>query len=67
MLSGQSRAVAEAARKLYDAQLRVQLEQTQPNKYVCIEPSSGAYFLGDSFDEAVNAALDACLGRLTTH
>jgi hypothetical protein len=54
MLQAQSKAVAEAARQLYDARLRQQLEQTHPNKYVCIEPSSGNYFLGDSFDEAVN-------------
>jgi hypothetical protein len=44
---------------------RKQLEQTHPEKYVCIEPSPETYFLGDTFDEAVNAALDACPGRLT--
>jgi hypothetical protein len=65
MLSSQSKAVAEQARQLYESRLRKQLEQTHRDKYVCIEPLSGDYFLGDSFDEAVNEALDACPGKLT--
>ncbi len=33
--------------------------------FVCIEPESGDYFLGKSFDDAVNQAIDAYPDRLT--
>jgi hypothetical protein len=65
MLSEASRTVAEDARKLYDSRLREELERRCPGKYVSIEPVSGAFFLGDTFDEAVNAAIDAFPDRLT--
>lgn len=65
MISAESKAVAEEARRIYESQLRRKLEATHTGKYVCLEPTSGNYFLGDTFDEAVNAALVACPGRLT--
>ncbi len=65
MMSEQSKAVADRARKIYESQLREQLEQKHFGRYVSVEPVSGGYFLGDSFDEAVNAALDAFPDRLT--
>ena len=34
-------------------------------KYVSVEPVSGSYFLGDNFDAAVAAAVDAFPERLT--
>ena len=33
--------------------------------FVCIEPESGEYFLGGTFDDAVNKAIDAHPDRLT--
>ncbi|MGM0487487.1 MAG: hypothetical protein ACQESR_12100 [Planctomycetota bacterium] len=33
--------------------------------FVCIEPESGDYFLGRTFDDAVNQAIDAHPDRLT--
>ena len=65
MVSEESKAVAESARRIYLFRLREELEQKHSGKYVCIEPLSGRYFLGDTFDRAVNAAIDAFPERLT--
>ena len=65
MLSEESRAVAEKATSIYESQLREELEPKHSGKYACIEPVSGRYFLGDTFDQAVNAAIDAFPERLT--
>jgi hypothetical protein len=65
MISEESKATAEKARKIYESQLRQQLEQDYPDRYVCIEPLSGMHFIGKTFDEAVNAAIDAFPDRLT--
>jgi hypothetical protein len=53
-----SKRVATAARQLYDLKLRAQLETEHEGQFLCIEPISGRFFLGNTFDEAVNAALD---------
>ena len=65
MISEESRAVAAKAREIYEATLRRDLEGRHQGKFVCIEPESGDHFLGDTFDEAVNAAIDAFPDRLT--
>jgi hypothetical protein len=52
-------------RKIYESRLREQLEQEYPDRYFCIEPSSGNHSIGETFDEAVNAAIDAFPDRLT--
>jgi hypothetical protein len=65
MISEESKATAEKARNIYESKLRQQLEREYPNRYVCIEPLSGNYFIGVTFDEAVNAAIDAFPDRLT--
>jgi hypothetical protein len=65
MISEESKAVADSARRIYESQLREELEQKHSGKYACIEPVSGRCFLGDTFDEAVNAASDAFPERLT--
>jgi hypothetical protein len=65
MISEKSTAVASKARDIYGSRLQEELEEKHPGRYVCIEPISGDYFLGDTFDEAVNAALDAFPDRLT--
>lgn len=65
MISEESRSVAQKARQIYEAQFRDELERTHKGRYLCIEPTSGRYFLGDTFDQAVNAAVDAFPDRLT--
>ena len=65
MVSDHTRSVAERAKVIYENQLRAELEKTQHGKYVAIEPESGDHFLGETFDEAVNAAIDAHPCRLT--
>jgi hypothetical protein len=65
MISEESRAVAENARRIYESRLRDELERNHFGKYACIEPVSGSYFIGDTLDQAVNAAVDAFPDRLT--
>jgi hypothetical protein len=65
MLSDESKQIAIKSKKLYDEQLREKLEGSDRGKFVCIEPQSGEYFVGDSFDDAVNKAIDAYPDRLT--
>ncbi len=65
MLSDQSKRIAEKARLLYDEKYRTSLEKSDHGAFVCIEPESGDYFLGETFDEAVNRAIDAHPDRLT--
>jgi len=65
MVSEQTRSVAEKAKVIYENKLRLELEKEQLGKYVAIEPESGDYFLGETFDDAVNAAIDAHPERLT--
>ena len=65
MISAESKAVAESARQLYESELREKLEPEHQGKYLCIEPNSGSYFFGDTFDQAVNAAADQFPDRLT--
>ena len=50
---------------MYEEQLREKLENSDHGKFVCIEPKSGDWFLGDTFDDAVNKAIDAYPDRLT--
>lgn len=65
MLSETSQRVADKAKTLYERKYRAELEATHRGKFVCIEPASEDYFLGASFDEAVNKAIDAYPDRLT--
>jgi len=65
MLSSASRAVANKAKQIYAEKLRERLESSDHGRFVCIEPESGDFFLGDTFDDAVNQAIDAHPDRLT--
>lgn len=65
MISEESRDIAEKARGIYKSRLQTDMEQTDFGRYVSIEPLSGEYFLGDTFDDAVNAAIDKYPTRLT--
>jgi hypothetical protein len=59
MLSAKAQLVADKAKQFYVEQLRERLESSDRGRFVCIEPESGDFFLGDTFDEAVNQAIDA--------
>ncbi|MFC1759346.1 hypothetical protein ACFL2H_11375 [Planctomycetota bacterium] len=65
MLSDESKQIAIKSKKLYDERLREKLECSDHGKFVCIEPESGEYFVGETFDDAVNKAIDAYPNRLT--
>ena len=65
MLSDQSSQVALESKKLYDERFREKLESSDHGKFVCIEPKSGDYFVGETFDDAVNQAIDAHPDRRT--
>jgi hypothetical protein len=65
MLTGELQRVAEEVKRLYEAKYRPTLESSHWGAFVCIEPESGEYFLGDTFDDAVNQAIDAHPDRLT--
>lgn len=65
MISAESKAIAVDAKRFYEERLRARLEETDLGRFVAIEPMSGDYFLGNSFDQAVNAALEKHPDRLT--
>ncbi len=56
MVSDETRAVIDRAKRLYADRLRADLESQYMGRFVAIEPESGDYFLGNTFDEAVMAA-----------
>lgn len=59
MASPQSLELAHRASVIYEQRLRAQLEPTNPNAFVAIEPDSGDYFLGQTLSEAIQAARSA--------
>ena len=65
MLRGETQRVADRAKRLYEEKYRQSLEEHHMGAFVCIEPESGDYFLGKTFDDAVNQAIDAYPDRLT--
>ena len=65
MVSADTKSVIERAKWIYAEQLRAVLEPCHPNRFVAIEPESGEYFLGDTFDEAVKLAQAKYPGRLS--
>ena len=65
MLSNEAQLVAERAKQTYEERLRERLESSDHGRFVCIEPESSDFFLGDTIDEAVNQAIDAYPDRLT--
>lgn len=55
--------ISEQAKRVYELELKSQLETQHRDKFVAIEPTSKAYFLGDTFIAAAMAAKDAFPGR----
>ena len=56
MVAAETSAVIERAKRIYAERLQGALEPQHRGRFVAIEPESGDYFLGDTFDEAVKAA-----------
>lgn len=56
MLSAETKSVIDRAKQIYARQLQSDLESQHMDRFVAIEPESGEYFLGDTFDEAVKSA-----------
>lgn len=52
-------SIAEAAKQVYEEDLRFRLERDNRDEFVAIEPSSRSYFLGKSFLEVALAAKEA--------
>jgi|AP95_1055475.scaffolds.fasta_scaffold147054_1 hypothetical protein len=64
MASAQTEELAQRATKLYEETLREQLERTNLNDFVAIEPDSGDYFFGTTLSEAIQASRSAHPDRL---
>ena len=65
MVSAETKSVIKRAKEIYVSQLQVELESQHLDRFVAIEPESGDYFLGDSFDEVVKAARTNYPSRLS--
>jgi hypothetical protein len=65
MVSSDTKSVIERAKRLYAERLQAMLEPQHRDRFVAIEPESGEYFLGDTFDAAVKAARAKYPSRLS--
>lgn len=52
-------SIANAAKRIYESELRETLEAQHRDEYVAIEPESKAHFVGKTFLEAAIAAKSA--------
>ena len=55
MVSAETKSVIARAKQIYADRLQKDLEANHGNRFVAIEPESGEYFLGDTFDQAVRS------------
>lgn len=65
MVSAETRSVIDRAKQIYTNQLQSDLESQHMDRFVSIEPESGEYFLGNTFDEAVKSARTKYPSRLS--
>jgi len=65
MVSAETKSVIDRAKQIYANQLQTDLESQHMDRFVAIEPESGEYFLGDTFDEAVKSARTKYRSRLS--
>ncbi len=65
MVSAETKSVIERAKHLYAKRLQQDLEANHGNRFVAIEPDSGEFFLGDTFDQAVKSARQKFPSRLS--
>ncbi len=52
-------SIADAAKRIYESELRGTLESAHQDEYVAIEPESKSHFIGMTFLEAAMAAKSA--------
>lgn len=64
MVSKKTEDVVRRATQLYEEKLRDQLEKTNMNDFVAIEPDSGEHFFGKTLSEAIQASRAAHPDRL---
>ncbi len=64
MVSKRTEDVVRRATQLYEEKLRENLEKTNMNDFVAIEPDSGEYFFGKTLSEAIQASRSAHPDRL---
>ena len=57
--------IVRQAKEFYESELRVQLEATQPDAFVAIEPVSRTYYIGRTLSEAGTKARRAFPGRIS--
>ena len=65
MVSAETKSVIDRAKQIYADQLQNTLESQHMDRFVAIEPESGEYFLGDTFDDAVKSARTKYPSRLS--
>lgn len=51
-----AKQVAEIGQRLYEDKLRQKLEVEYPGKFAAIDASSGNYFIGETFHQAIQKA-----------
>jgi len=56
MVSADTKSVIERAKRIYAEQLQAVLEPKHLHQFVAIEPESGDYFVGNTFDDVVKSA-----------
>ena len=65
MVSDETRFVIDRVKEIYATRLQRELETRHMDRFVAIEPESGDYFVGDTFDEAVKSARTKYPSRLS--
>ena len=65
MVSPKTQLVIDRAKEIYASLLQGEFEAENVDRFVAIEPESGEFFLGDTFDEAVKAARTKHPSRLS--
>lgn len=65
MVSEETKSVISRAKQLYEEKLKAELEAEYRDRFVAIEPDSGDYFVGDTFDEAVKQATEKYPTRIS--
>jgi len=65
MVSDETKSIISRAKEIYATRLQQDLEIRHMNRFVAIEPESGDYFVGDTFDEAVESARTKYPSRLS--
>ncbi len=56
MVSEETKSVISRAKEIYKRRLKSSLEANHRDQFVAIEPDSGDFFIGETFDEAVKLA-----------